>query len=107
MSSADARSIIAASLKGNKFGLRPDGLQERPNPRGEGVFVFFPEMRIVGVKRWFVWFIHGDQAVALNGPSKTATPSLPFPRGVSFRFWTGTRLSVDDATEVGLALAFK
>ena len=39
--------------------------------------------------------------------SKTATPSLPFPRDVSFRFWTGTGLSVDDATEVGLAVAFK
>lgn len=38
--SADARSIIAATLKGSKFGLRPDGLQERPNLQGEGVFVF-------------------------------------------------------------------
>ena len=106
-SSAAPRSIIAASLKGNKFGLRPDGLQERPNPRGEGVFVFFPEMEIAGYKRLFVWFVHGDQAVALNGPSKTATPSLPFPRDVSFRFWTGTGVSVDDATNVGLTVVFK
>jgi hypothetical protein len=71
------------------------------------VFVFFPEMDIAGQKRLFVWFRRGDQAVALNGPSKTATPSLPFPRDVSFRFWTGTGLSVDDATNVGLAVAFK
>ncbi len=39
--------------------------------------------------------------------SKTATPSLPFPWDVSFRFWTGTGLSVNDATDVGLSVAFK
>ena len=94
-------------MKGNQFKLKPGGLQERPNPQGDGVFVFFPEIEIAGHKRLFVWFVHGDQAVALNGPSKTATPSLPFPRDVSFRFWTGTGLSVDDATNVGLAVAFK
>jgi hypothetical protein len=69
--------------------------------------------------RW--WNVRGSVVVGANAwrrknnakirsqwsraASKTATPSLPFPRDVSFRLWTGTGLSVDDVTEVGLALA--
>lgn len=69
--------------------------------------MFFPRMEIAGHERLFVWFVSGDQAVALNGPSKTATPSLPFPRDVSFRFWTDTELSVGNVTSTGLAVAFE
>ena len=101
----DARSVIAEYLPGNKFGLEHEDLHEWPNPHGRGVFVSVPEMRVGGVARIFVWFVIGGEAVALNGPSKTATPGLRWPREASFRIWDGTGLSAANATERGLAIA--
>jgi len=44
------------------------------------------------VKRYLMWLTVGDRGYALNGPSKSLTPKLPWPREADHNIWKTTGL---------------
>jgi len=103
---SDPQSVVTTALPGNEFGIERAHLRVMDNPRGEGAFVYVPRAEIAGYDRYFVWFVNGDQAVALNGPTITATPDLPRPRDLTYQYWQGTGLSESDVTDRALAIVY-
>lgn len=85
-----ALARITRALRGNKFDLSPDDLRMVSNPMGTGVFFYVEKTHFAGVKRFFVWFENKGLVSSLNGPTLTASPSLPFPRDQPSDFLTGT-----------------
>jgi hypothetical protein len=71
----------------------------KPNTKGEGLFVYVPRTDYSGVKRNLLWLVLDGKAFALNGPSKTATPSLPWPRETDDATWKRTGLNKYSATD--------
>lgn len=102
----DPTILVFQHLSGNRYGFRREDLKVRPNPYGEGVFVYIPEVEIAGYKRWFYWFVKGNKVVVLNGATNGLTPKLPYPRDTSYTLWHNTGLSVRDVTERGRDLIF-
>ena len=74
-------------------------LSEMPNPKGEGTFVYVPQTRYLGVERYVIWLVIENRAFALNGATKTITPSLPWPREAPDDLWQRTGLEKFSATE--------
>lgn len=74
----EATQAVARRLQSDA--IRSGYLRSIANPFGEGDVVFVPERRLGGVDRAHLWVVIDGQAAALNGPSKTVTPSLPWPR---------------------------
>lgn len=81
----DGRSVRVADLRSVK------------NPKGEGVFVFVPKERFH--PRLYVWLVLDQQAYALNGPAKSAAPSLKLSREASDAIWGKTGLDRFVASE--------
>jgi hypothetical protein len=95
-----ALSVVGKALDaGNKLGVKASDLRTKPNPKGDGVFVYVPRTDYFGVKRNLLWLVLNRTAYALNGPSKTATPSLSFPRDADDKTWKPTGLDKYTATE--------
>jgi hypothetical protein len=46
-----AINVVAASLGTNKLGIEASALRSRPNPKGDGTFVYVPQTRFYGVER--------------------------------------------------------
>ncbi len=63
-------------------------LRTKPNPRGQGTFVYHPTTRFVGVERHLLWLVLDGKAYALNGASKDITPTLPWPREAEDTVWS-------------------
>lgn len=102
----DPISLLGPLLTGNRFSVSASDLALKKNPHGSGTFVYAAKTRYSGVERLFLWFVRGDAALKLNGATHNLTPSLPFPRDASQDFWKGTGLSANNATRIGLELAF-
>jgi len=77
----DAIDLVARAFASSpRWGVSPSSLEARANPKGVGVFVHVPQFQVSGYARHPIWFVLADQAMALNSPSKTLTPNLPWPR---------------------------
>lgn len=98
---------LVGALGGNDFGLKPHDLVIVENPEGEGYFAYFEETRYRGTERFFIWFLNSGRASPLNGPSKTATPELPFPRDLNASFLEGTGFDAMGVTRFGIDLVFR
>ena len=97
---AAATRLVGAALdKQHALGVTPSDLRTKPNPKGDGTFVYVPRTDYAGVTRNLVWVVVDGRAYPLNGPSKTATPSLPFPREADDATWARTGLNKYSATE--------
>ncbi len=95
-----AVEVVAAHLSTNKLGIEASALKSRPNPNGEGTFVYVPETRFHGVERKVIWLVIDGQAYPLNGATKgSVTPGLPWPREAPEALWARTRLSPYMASE--------
>lgn len=95
-----ARGIVIQALTmPNKLGVGGREFRTKPNPKGEGVFVYDPRTEFAGVQRNLIWLIVKNTAYALNGPSKTLTPSLKWPREADQAIWRTTSLDPHAATE--------
>ena len=103
---SDPITLVAKHIVGNRHGFKRRDLNVRSNPLGEGVFVYIPEVYIAGVKRWFIWFVRNNQAIALNGATMGLTPDLPRPLDTSYMLWRDTGMSALESTGVGLDLVF-
>ncbi|HBP89693.1 MAG TPA: hypothetical protein DD706_18555 [Nitrospiraceae bacterium] len=71
-----ARGVVIQALEPNKLDVGGREFKTKPNPKGEGVFVYDPRTRFSGVERNLIWIVLDDVAYPLNGPSKMLTPSL-------------------------------
>jgi hypothetical protein len=68
-------------------------LRSRPNPKGDGTFVYVPKTRFYGVERKVVWLVIDNQAYPLNGATRgTVTPRLAWPREAPAAVWQRTGL---------------
>jgi hypothetical protein len=95
-----AIEVVASALGENKLEVDASALQSRPNPKGEGTFVYVPQTRFHGVERYVIWLVIDRQAFALNGATKgSVTPMLPWPREAPPGVWERTGLSPYSATE--------
>jgi hypothetical protein len=65
-----------------QLGILSTDLEAMDNPEGEGVLVYHPETRFLGVERFYLWLVLDDRAWALNGATRGLTPDLEFPRDV-------------------------
>lgn len=88
-----SRGIVIQALElPNKLGVSGREFTTKENPKGEGVFVYDPRTRFAGVERFLIWVIIEDSAYPLNGPSKTITPTLTWPREANPAVWKKTGL---------------
>jgi len=95
-----ARGIVIQALKlPNKLGVAGREFKTKPNPKGEGIFVYDPRIQFKGVKRNLLWLVINHEAYPLNGPSKNLTPSLKWPREADQVLWKTTGLDQFMATE--------
>jgi len=97
------KGVVIQALEPNKLGVGGREFKTKPNPKGEGVFVYDPRTRFKGVKRILIWIVLDNTAYPLNGPSKMITPSLSWPREVDAQLWKKTGLSpymTTDAIEI-------
>jgi hypothetical protein len=95
-----ALSAVGKALDAsNKLGVTASDLRTKANKKGEGLFVYVPRTDYSGVKRYLLWLVLDGTAYALNGPSKTATPSLPWPRETDDKTWNRTGLNKYIATD--------
>ena len=96
----DAKAIVVKALdRANKLGVTGREFQTKANPKGQGTFVYDPRTRFAGVERNLIWLVVKGQAFALNGPTKTLTPSLKWPREADPALWKTTGLDAYMATE--------
>ena len=102
----DPVSVVVRHLKAD-INLDHGNLETRDNPWGRGAFVYAPLFELAGYAQKCIWFVNGDQAVALNACGKRRAPSLPFPNDVSYKLWRDTGVTRDDVTPRGLELIFK
>ena len=76
-------SIVAKSLPGNKLGIEKENLKTKPNPNGDGIFVYVQGTNFYGVKRNISWIVVDGRAFPVNGATMgCVTPNLKFPREV-------------------------
>ena len=95
----EARSLVIRHIEPNNLKVGGREFQTMPNPKGAGVFVFDPRTRFDGIKRNLIWLVVNQQAYPLNGPSKTITPTLKWPREADQKIWNTTGLSPYMATD--------
>lgn len=105
-STENPAAVVAKVLPGNKYGIEKAHLHVSDNTAGAGKFVYVPKVTITSYDRHFVWFVKGNKAVALNGPTITATPKLPRPLDMGFDFWRSTGLDPEDVTSRALDTIF-
>jgi hypothetical protein len=102
-----AKKVVSRHINPkNNFRITERNLQTKKNPLGEGIFVYNPQTRFNGTERFFIWLVLDETAYALNGPSKTATPTLKWPREVAEEIWQKTGLGIT-ATAKALDIVFK
>lgn len=82
--------IIAAVAHSSSWQL--EEFEAKPNPMGEGTFVYRPVSRYDDTAQHHIWLVLDGRAYPLNGPSKNATPGLPWPREVDQETWSRTGL---------------
>ena len=87
-----ARGLVIQALEPNKLGVGGAEFRITPNVKGDGVFVYDPRTRFHGVERYLIWLVIDDYAYPLNGPSKTLTPGLKWPREAKPSTWKKTGL---------------
>lgn len=76
-----ARGLVISHVEPNKLRVGGREFRVKRNPHGDGAIVYDPRTRFDGVERNLVWWVPNDvTACAMNSPSKTVTPSLPWPR---------------------------
>lgn len=97
---------LLQALSGNRFGLTESDLSVFGNPGGAGHFVYVEQTVFGGTTRNFVWFANGGTVSALNGATKNATPSLPFPREAPVTHLQDTGHGPFDLTSVAMELLF-
>ena len=97
-----AVAIISSALKENKtkIQINPNKLITIPNPKGEGIIVYYPETQFLGVKRYLIWIVIDNDAYPLNGASKNLTPNLKWPREADEKIWNKTGLDKFDSIEI-------
>jgi len=89
-----ARGIVIQALTlPNEMSISGRDFTTKENPKGEGIFVYDPRTKFSGTDRNFIWLVIDHAAYALNGPSKTVTPSLKWPRDAEKKIWDKTGLS--------------
>ena len=93
-----ARGVVIQALEPNELGVGGREFNTKPNPNGEGVFVYDSRHRFNGIERKLIWIVLDDTAYPLNGPSKKITPFLGWPRDVDSQLWKKTGLSPYMAT---------
>lgn len=95
-----AVQIVSVNLTSNKLGIRDVDLLSKPNPKGEGTFVYVSKTNFEGVERNIIWLVIDDQVFPLNGATKgIVTSSLPWPREADPQLWSRTGLDPYMATE--------
>ena len=90
---------VSRDLGINHLGIEASHLSEKPNPKGEGTFVYASQTRYSGVERFVIWLVIENRAFPLNGATKDITPSLPWPREAPDDLWQRTGLDKFSATE--------
>ena len=97
--SSPSMQVVASALGSNELGITASDLREKPNPKGDGVFVFVPQTRFSGVERFVIWMVIDGEAYPLNGATKNVTPKLKWPREASDSIWQRTNIDRFLATE--------
>lgn len=97
--SSPSVQVVASSLGSNKLGVSASDLREKPNPKGDGVFVYVPKTRFSGVERFVIWMVIDGQAYPLNGATKDVTPNLKWPREAPDSVWRRTNIDRFMASE--------
>lgn len=95
----EAISVISSEIVATELDVDTSRLETIQNPKGEGVFVYYPETSFSEVERYLIWIVINNQGFALNSPSKETTPNLPFPREADNQLWERTNLDKYQATE--------
>ena len=100
-----ATALVAAAMTGvNPWAVSADDLAVMENPKGEGQFVYIPQVQErLGRPTNLLWVVVGGQAYAVNGPSKNLTSGLPWPREAPEGVWDTTGL---DGTTDTIRLVF-
>lgn len=98
------RAVAENILPDNRSGISGADLETKPNPKGDGLFVYVPQWR-VGSAGPRIWVVVDHQAFALNARAKDLTPSLPWPREARPRAWEATGLDPHDA-RAAIAIVF-
>lgn len=88
--------IVSASLGDNELQIRAADLRSVPNPKGQGVFVY---VRKPDESRYIFWMVIDGKAYAMNGPTKSVTPHLLWPREAPADTWRKTALDKYTVTE--------
>lgn len=94
-----AIGTVAASIGPNKLGIERNDLRAKPNPMGDGMFVWVIKTRFNGVQRLLIWVVLEGTAYPLNGSTKSITPGLPWPREANPTIWKRTGLNPFAAEE--------
>ncbi len=97
---AGSRAIAAVGrlMASNDLGVTASELRSKDNPRGEGILVYHPKTSFQGVTRNLIWLVLDGSPYPLNGPSKSLTPTQPWPRDAGPQ-WAATGLDQDMATD--------
>jgi hypothetical protein len=97
----EAIAVVARDLSANTTGIsiNTSDLETKPNPKGNGTFVYHPDTEFSGVERYLIWLVIEDAAYPLNGASKDITPNLQWPREVDDETWNETGLDKFQATD--------
>ena len=91
--------VVSRDLHTNQLGIEASQLRGKPNPQGEGAFVYVPQTAYRGVEHYVIWLVIEEKAFPLNGATKNITPSLPWPREAPDDLWQRTGLEKSQATE--------
>ena len=84
---------VTKNIGSNELGITTSSLRSKPNPLGEGTFVYVPKTRFNGVERKIIWIVIDDQVFPLNGATKgSLTPNLSWPREAPKNLWSRTGL---------------
>lgn len=101
-----AKATVVLHMGSNRFGVSKEDLRLLANPKGSGQFVYAPKTRYQGAERLFIWFLNNGQVTKLNGATHHLTPDLPYPRNAAYETWYGSGITSNEATRLGLRLAF-
>ena len=89
----NAVRLVSKSVESNKLNVTSGDLKAKKNPKGDGVFVYVPQTRFLGVERYVIWLVVEKKGYALNSPSKMVTPSLPWSRDADEATWNKTGIN--------------
>lgn len=98
--------LVSGSVESNKLNVTSNDLKAKKNPKGDGVFVYVPQTRFLGIERYVIWMVVDSKGYALNSPSKMVTPSLPWPRDADEATWNKTGINKFNGASEAIDILF-